>query len=190
MAKGNVKPIPDGYPRAMPYLIVDGAAKALDFYKQVFEAKERMRMPAPQGKVGHAEITIGDSVIMLADEHPEMDARAPRAFGGSPVSLMVYVARCRRHREDRGGRGSEGRPPHRGHVLRRPDRHHRGPVRAPLARRHPHRGRLPRRNGAPRRRDHGEARLAGLVAAFGSGETGVPGRRQPCRSRRISRAAL
>jgi PhnB protein len=91
MAKGNVKPIPDGYPRAMPYLIVDGAAKALDFYKQVFEAKERMRMPAPQGKVGHAEITIGDSVIMLADEHPEMDARAPRAFGGSPVSIMVYV---------------------------------------------------------------------------------------------------
>jgi PhnB protein len=91
MAKGNVKPVPDGYPRAMPYLIVDGAAKALDFYKQVFEAKERMRMPAPQGKVGHAEITIGDSVIMLADEHPEMDARAPRAFGGSPVSIMVYV---------------------------------------------------------------------------------------------------
>lgn len=91
MAKGNVKPIPDGYPRAMPYLIVDGAAKALDFYKQVFEAKERMRMPAPQGKVGHAEITIGDSVIMLADEHPQMDARAPRAFGGSPVSIMVYV---------------------------------------------------------------------------------------------------
>jgi PhnB protein len=91
MAKGNVKPVPDGYPRAMPYLIVDGAAKALDFYKQVFEAKERMRMPAPQGKVGHAEITIGDAVIMLADEHPEMDARGPRAFGGSPVSLMVYV---------------------------------------------------------------------------------------------------
>ncbi|HVQ74197.1 MAG TPA: VOC family protein [Candidatus Binatia bacterium] len=91
MAKGNVKPIPDGYPRAMPYLIVDGAAKALDFYKQVFEAKERMRMPGPQGKVGHAEITIGDSVIMLADEHPQMDARAPRAFGGSPVSIMVYV---------------------------------------------------------------------------------------------------
>jgi PhnB protein len=91
MAKGNVKPIPDGYPRAMPYLIVDGAAKALDFYKQVFEAKERMRMPTPQGKVGHAEITIGDSVIMLADEHPQMDARAPRAFGGSPVSIMVYV---------------------------------------------------------------------------------------------------
>ena len=91
MAKGNVKPIPDGYPRAMPYLIVDGAAKALDFYKQVFEAKERMRMPTPQGKVGHAEITIGDSVIMLADEHPEIEARSPAHYGGSSVSILVYL---------------------------------------------------------------------------------------------------
>src|SRR5262245_4624126 len=91
MSQGKVKPVPDGYHNATPYLIVDGAAKALDFYKQVFGAKERMRMPSPGGKVGHAEITIGDSVIMLADEHPEMGARAPKAFGGSPVSLVLYV---------------------------------------------------------------------------------------------------
>jgi PhnB protein len=91
MSQGKVKPVPEGYHSATPYLIVDGAAKALDFYKRVFGAIERMRMPSPGGKVGHAEITIGDSVIMLADEHPEMGARAPKAFGGSPVSLVLYV---------------------------------------------------------------------------------------------------
>jgi PhnB protein len=87
----KVKPVPEGYHRVTPYLIVDGAAKALDFYRNVFGATERMRMPAPGGKVGHAEIAIGDSVIMLADEHPEIGARAPRAFGGSPVSIHLYV---------------------------------------------------------------------------------------------------
>jgi PhnB protein len=87
----TVKPIPEGYPRVIPYLIIDGASKALDFYKHVFGAKERMRMGSPGGKVGHAEIAIGESVIMLADEHPEMGARAPRAFGGSPVSIHLYV---------------------------------------------------------------------------------------------------
>jgi PhnB protein len=86
-----VKPIPEGYPNVSPYLIVDGAAKALDFYVRVFRATERMRMPSPGGRVGHAEITLGGSVIMLADEHPEIGARGPRAFGGSPVSLMLYV---------------------------------------------------------------------------------------------------
>ena len=89
MAK--VKPIPDGYHAMTPYLIVDGAAKAIDFYTKIFGATEKMRMPSPGGKVGHAELNLGDTMIMLADEHPEMDARAPRAFGGSPVSLMVYV---------------------------------------------------------------------------------------------------
>lgn len=89
MAK--VKPIPDGYRNVTPYLIVDGAAKAIDFYKKVFGATEKMRMPSPGGKVGHAELTIGDSMIMLADEHPEMSARAPHAYGGAAVSLMVYV---------------------------------------------------------------------------------------------------
>jgi PhnB protein len=91
MSKAKAKPIPEGYHRLTPYLIVDGAAKALDFYTRVFGARELMRMPGPGGKVGHAEIRIGDSVIMLADEHPEMGARGPRKFGGSPVSLMLYV---------------------------------------------------------------------------------------------------
>ena len=87
----QVKPIPDDYPRMTPYLIVDGAAQAIEFYKKVFGATEKMRMPSPGGKVGHAELTLGDSMIMLADEHPEMGARAPRAYGGAAVSLMVYV---------------------------------------------------------------------------------------------------
>jgi PhnB protein len=91
MGQSKVKAIPTGYHNVMPYLVVDGGAKALDFYKRVFHAKERMRMPGPDGKVGHAELIIGDSVIMLADEHPEMGARGPRAFGGTAVSLHLYV---------------------------------------------------------------------------------------------------
>ncbi len=86
-----VNPIPDGYPRVTPYLIVDDAAAAIDFYTSVLGATERMRMGGPDGKVGHAELGIGDSVIMLADEHPEIDARGPKAVGGTPVSLHVYV---------------------------------------------------------------------------------------------------
>ena len=86
-----VKQIPDEYPRVMPYLIVDGAGAAIDFYCSVLGATERVRMPAPGDKVGHAELEIGDSLIMLADESPEMDARGPRTVGGTPVSLYVYV---------------------------------------------------------------------------------------------------
>jgi PhnB protein len=87
----KVKAIPDGYHSVTPYLIIDGAARALDFYKRAFDAKELMRVPAPDDRIGHAEIKIGNSVIMLADEHPEMDARSPGHYGGSPVSLMVYL---------------------------------------------------------------------------------------------------
>jgi PhnB protein len=84
-------PIPEGYPRVTPYLIVDGGAKAIDFYSSVLGASERMRMPVPDGRIGHAELALGDSIIMLADENPEMDTRGPAAFGGTPVSLHVYV---------------------------------------------------------------------------------------------------
>jgi len=85
------KPIPDDYPRVTPYLIVDGANAAIDFYSSVLGATERMRMARPDGKVGHAELGIGDSVIMLADEHLDMDVRGPRTVGGTPVTLHVYV---------------------------------------------------------------------------------------------------
>lgn len=86
-----VKAVPDGYHSVTPYLIVDGAARAIDFYTRAFGARELMRLPAPGDRVGHAEIKIGDSVIMLADEHPEMDARSPQHYGGSPVTLLLYV---------------------------------------------------------------------------------------------------
>jgi PhnB protein len=89
MAK--VKPIPDGYPRVMPYLHINGAAAAIDFYGEIFGAKERMRMAGPDGKVGHCELELGDSVIMLADEFPEMGAQSPKTIGGTPVTVMVYV---------------------------------------------------------------------------------------------------
>jgi PhnB protein len=86
-----VKPIPEGYPRVSPYLVVDGAQKAIEFYTSVLGFTERMRMPGPDGRIGHAELQLDDSVVMLADEFPEMGAKAPSAFGGSPVSLTVYV---------------------------------------------------------------------------------------------------
>ena len=88
---GNVKPIPEGYHSITPYLVIDGAAAAIDFYKKVFGATEKYRMTMPNGRLGHAEITIGDSVIMLADEHPEQGHRGPKSYGGTPVGLMVYV---------------------------------------------------------------------------------------------------
>ena len=88
---GNVKAVPEGYHSVTPYLIIDGAAAAIEFYKKAFGAVEVMRMPAPDGRIGHAEIRIGDSYVMLADEHLEMGARSPGTVGGSPVSLLIYV---------------------------------------------------------------------------------------------------
>ena len=87
----KVSAIPADYHSITPYLIVREAAKAIDFYKQVFGAVEVMRMEQPEGKIGHAELRIGDSKFMLADECPEMDARAPQAYGGSPVGIHLYV---------------------------------------------------------------------------------------------------
>jgi PhnB protein len=87
----DVNPIPAAYPRVTPYLSVDGAAKAIDFYTDILGALERVRMGGPDGKVGHAELAIGDSVIMLADSFPDMGAPTPKALGGSPVTVMVYV---------------------------------------------------------------------------------------------------
>ena len=87
----KVKPVPDGYHAVTPYLIVNGAASAIDFYKKAFGATELMRMASPDGRVGHAEIRIGDSPIMLADEFPEMGHKSPQTLGGSPISIMIYV---------------------------------------------------------------------------------------------------
>ncbi len=86
----NVKPIPDGYHSVTPYLIIKGAADAIEFYKKAFGATELFRMDH-EGKVGHAEIKIGDSPIMLSDEHPELGCTSPTTLGGTPVSIMIYV---------------------------------------------------------------------------------------------------
>ncbi len=88
----DVKAIPDGYPQVTPYLCIDGAAEAIEFYGKVFGATQRGdRMPAPGGKVGHAELQLGDSVIMLSDEFPDMNMRSPKAVGGTPIVMSVYV---------------------------------------------------------------------------------------------------
>ncbi|MFD7256402.1 VOC family protein [Streptomyces sp. NPDC059874] len=87
----TVQPIPEGYPRVTPYLCIDGASAAIEFYVTVLGARERMRMAAPDGRIGHAELELGNSVIMLADEYPGMGFRSPKAMGGTPVTLHVYV---------------------------------------------------------------------------------------------------
>ena len=85
------RPVPEGYSAITPYLIVDGAADAIDYYTRVFDARELMRFGGPDDTVAHAELQIGDSRIMLADEQPQMGYRGPNAVGGSPMSLMLYV---------------------------------------------------------------------------------------------------
>jgi len=86
-----VKPIPEGYHTVTPHLYVNGGGEALEFYKKGFGAEEISRLPMPDGRLGHAEFRIGDSVIMLADEFPEMNVRGPKALGGASVSMALYV---------------------------------------------------------------------------------------------------
>ena len=90
-SKGSV---PDGYHSIQPYLIFKSASDAIAFYVKAFGATERLRMANPDGRIGHAEIVIGDSVIMMADEHPQIGAMSAEHYGGSPVSLMLYVDDC------------------------------------------------------------------------------------------------
>lgn len=87
----KIKPIPDGFHSITPYLTVTGGAAALDFYKRAFGAQERFRMGGPDGLIGHAEIVIGDSIIMLADEMPACGNQSPQTLRGTPVSLLLYV---------------------------------------------------------------------------------------------------
>lgn len=87
----QVKPIPEGYATLTPYLSIKGAANAIEFYKRAFGATELMRLSQPDGRIGHAELRIGDSRLMLADEFPEMDFRSPQSIGGTAVMLHLYV---------------------------------------------------------------------------------------------------
>ena len=115
---------------------MSGAGEAIAFYKRALGASEVMRMDDPSGKIHHAEINIGDSRIMLADEHPEIQALSPKTIGGSPVSMhLLCRGRRRRGRARRQGRGDPD-PPGGGPILRRPGRRDRGPVRLSLVHRH------------------------------------------------------
>ena len=87
----KVKPVPDGYHNITPYLVIKGAAAAIDFYKSVFGAVEIMRMPQPDGRIGHAELKFGDSFVMLADEYPEIAVVGPQTLGNTSVGLLLYV---------------------------------------------------------------------------------------------------
>jgi PhnB protein len=86
-----VKPIPEGYDTVTPYLAVDDAAEAIEYYKKAFGAKERVRMEAPGGKIGHAELEIGDSLVMLSDALPQFSTRPPEELGGTSVSVFMYA---------------------------------------------------------------------------------------------------
>jgi PhnB protein len=85
------KPIPEGHHSVTPYLSVDDAAKAIEYYKKAFGAKERVRMDAPGGKIGHAELQIGDSLVMLADSFPQSSTKPPKELGGTTASVFLYV---------------------------------------------------------------------------------------------------
>jgi PhnB protein len=89
-----VRAIPDGFHAVTPYLIVKGGAQAIEFYKKAFGAEERNRMPMPDGTIAHAELQLGDSVVMLADEAGAMGARSPKSLGGTPVGICLYVKDC------------------------------------------------------------------------------------------------
>ena len=88
---GSVKPVPEGYHLVTPYLCIKGASEAIEFYKSAFDATELMRIPSPDGSIGHAEIQIGDSRIMISDGSPEMDFRSPATIDGTPVHVYMYV---------------------------------------------------------------------------------------------------
>ncbi|MES2219723.1 MAG: VOC family protein [Acidobacteriota bacterium] len=107
-----VKPIPDGYHSIQPYLMFNEAAKAIEFYKRAFGAIERLRMQQSDGRIGHAEIEIGDSCIMMADENSQIGAFGPAHHGGSPVSLLIYTEDCDRlfHQAIAAGATSEREP--------------------------------------------------------------------------------
>ena len=149
MAK-SVKPIPDGYHSVTPYLIIGKgkAGEAIAFYVRAFNAKEIMRMPGPEGGIAHAEIQLGDSRIMLADEAPKMDAYGPDHFKGSPITLHVYVPDVDAITKQATAAGATVSPAARRPVLWRPDRRSHGSFWPPVVSRHPRPRRLQGGDGA------------------------------------------
>ena len=143
---GSVKPVPEGYHLVTPYLCIKGASEAIEFYKSAFDATELMRIPSPYGSIGHAEIQIGDSRIMISDESPEMGFRSPATIGGTPVHVYMYVEDVDRIFAQAIAAGATAMMPFGRPILGRPHRHFGRPIRAPLVREHPQ-GRPDRRRG-------------------------------------------
>jgi PhnB protein len=131
---------PDGYHTVTAYLTLRDAVAAVDFYRRAFGAELVMKLTMPDGKYAHAEIKIGDSHIMMAEENPEWGNKSPQTLGGSPVSFMVRAG-CRRSLRTRAGGRVHAGATGRGSVLRRPHRHAEGPLRLSMVDRHPHRRR-------------------------------------------------
>ena len=134
---GSVKPVPERYHSVTPYLGIKGASEAIEFYKSAFDATELLRIPSPDGLIGHVEIQIGDSRIMISDESPEMDFRSPATIGGTPVHVYMYVEDVDRIFAQANAAGATAMMPLGRPILGRPHRHLGRPIRAPLVREHP-----------------------------------------------------
>ena len=151
-AKKRVAAIPAGYHTVTPHLVCRGAAKAIEFYKKAFGAKERLRMSAPDGSVAHAEITIGNSTVMLGDEAPQMGATAPQTIGGTAVSIFIYTDGRRQAVREGDGRRRDRRSAADRHVLGRPLRQAHRSLRPQVVDGDARRGRLEEGNGQAHRR--------------------------------------
>lgn len=159
----KVKPVPDGYHTVTPYLACADAAQAIAFYKKAFGAKELLRVPGPGGKIGHAELRIGDSRVMLADEYREMDFLGPLSRGGSAVHLHIYMPNADKVVERAVEAGAKVVQPLEDKFYG-PHRQRPGPLRPRLAHRHPRRGRPAARAREARREDD---ERPGRIAWFG-----------------------
>ena len=132
MSQSAVKPIPEGMRSLTPHLVCAGAAEAIEFYKRAFNAIELGRMPGPDGKLMHAMVKIGDSMLMLVDEFPQFGSVGPKALNGSPVTIHLYVEDADATREAGRKRRRESHDARRRHVLGRPLRASRRPVRSSM----------------------------------------------------------
>jgi len=155
----KAKPIPDGYHTVTPYLIVKGATSAIDFYKRAFGAQELMRFPGPGGTIMHAEIKIGDSPIMLADEFPQMNALSPQTIGGTPMFIALYVENVDKLTAQAIAAGAKVEQPVKNQFYGDRSRHRGRSIWTSLDHRHAHRRRVDGRDAAP---DGRHERAAGL----------------------------
>lgn len=162
----NVKPIPEGYHSVTPYLYIKGAAGAIDYYKNVFGAKEHVSMPGPNGRIMHAELQIGDSMIMLADENLQIDAKSPATLGGVASSLLLYVENVDAVTQKAVAAGAKLVRPVQDQFLRRSQRHHQRSIRPFVVDSHAHRRCVPRGNEEAHGQSHRPSRRRLIPSRF------------------------